>query len=218
MKKIVFIILILLFIILSIFKVNAGSLNFPLLGKTFYIDPGHGSKDKGTSHNNADEKTLNLDISKVLKQELENMGAAVFLTRDGDYDLSKPNALYRKKSDFDSRIALINNSKADMYLSIHQNYYKNAKYSGPQVFYSKVVNENIKIASSIQESLNKYTKNDREIKKVPKTYMYDKLNVPGVLIECGFISNPEELKKLKNEKYQKELSQSIITGIINYYK
>lgn len=218
MKKIVFIILILLFIILSIFKVNAGSLNFPLLGKTFYIDPGHGSKDKGTSHNNADEKTLNLDISKVLKQELENMGATVFLTRDGDYDLSKPNALYRKKSDFDSRIALINNSKADMYLSIHQNYYKNAKYSGPQVFYSKVVNENIKIASFIQESLNKYTKNDREIKKVPKTYMYDKLNVPGVLIECGFISNPEELKKLKNEKYQKELSQSIIMGIINYYK
>lgn len=218
MKKIVFIILILLFIILSIFKVNAGSLNFPLLGKTLYIDPGHGSKDKGTSHNNADEKTLNLDISKVLKQELENMGATVFLTRDGDYDLSKPNALYRKKSDFDSRIALINNSKADMYLSIHQNYYKNAKYSGPQVFYSKVVNENIKIASSIQDSLNKYTKNDREIKKVPKTYMYDKLNVPGVLIECGFISNPEELKKLKNEKYQKELSQSIIMGIINYYK
>lgn len=218
MKKIVFIILILLFIILSIFKVNAGSLNFPLLGKTFYIDPGHGSKDKGTSHNNAYEKTLNLDISKVLKQELENMGATVFLTRDGDYDLSKPNALYRKKSDFDSRIALINNSKANMYLSIHQNYYKNAKYSGPQVFYSKVVNENIKIASSIQDSLNKYTKNNREIKKVPKTYMYDKLNVPGVLIECGFISNPEELKKLKNEKYQKELSQSIIMGIINYYK
>lgn len=218
MKKIVFIILILLFIILSIFKVNAGSLNFPLLGKTFYIDPGHGSKDRGTSHNNIDEKTLNLNISKVLKQELENMGASVFLTRDGDYDLSKPNALYRKKSDFDSRIALINNSKADMYLSIHQNYYKNAKYSGPQVFYSKVVNENIKIASFIQDSLNKYTKNDREIKKVPKTYMYDKLNVPGVLIECGFISNPEELKKLKNEKYQKELSQSIIMGIINYYK
>ncbi len=218
MKKIVFITLILLFIILSIFKVNAASTSFPLLGKTIYIDPGHGSVDKGTCHNNIEEKTLNLNISKILKQELENMGATIFLTRDGDYDLSKPNALYRKKSDFDNRIAIINNSKADMYISIHQNFYKDSKYFGPQVFYSKVRSDNIKIASSIQKSINQYTKNNRNIKIVPKTYMYDKLNIPGVLIECGFISNYEELKKLQNEKYQKELSQSIITGIINYYK
>ena len=71
MKKIVFIILIFLFIILSIFKVNAGSLNFPLLGKTFYIDPGHGSKDKGTSHNNAYEKTLNLDNPQTYNEKLQ---------------------------------------------------------------------------------------------------------------------------------------------------
>ena len=113
MKKIIFIFL--LCFVLLITSVNA---SLPLSNKLIVIDPGHGSKDVGTSYNNIYEKDLNLSISKFLEKELTKNGASVLLTRDGDYDLSSPNANQRKKSDFDNRIELINKSKADMYISI----------------------------------------------------------------------------------------------------
>ncbi len=216
MKKII-VILILIFIILSIFNVNASSLTFPLIGKKIYIDPGHGSVDIGTSNQGIKEKDLNLQISLELKNTLNKEGATVLLTRNADYDLSKPGALYRKKSDFDNRINLINNSQTDIYLSIHQNHYSNPKYHGPQVFYSKANDANLNLAQTIQKHLNNLTKTSREIKEIPKTYMYDKLNPPGVLIECGFISNPQELKKLTNKEYQSNLAKAITNALINYY-
>lgn len=217
MKKKIIIILILMLTLLSIFNVNASNLTFPLIGKTIYIDPGHGSVDNGTSNNNIYEKDLNLQISLKLKTALNTQGATVLLTRDDDYDLSKPGALYRKKSDFDNRIALINNAQTDIYLSIHQNYYSNPQYYGPQVFYSKANDANLNLAQIIQKSLNAISNTTRDIKEIPKTYMYDKLNPPGVLIECGFISNPQELAKLTNEDYQTKLAETITRAIINYY-
>lgn len=203
--------------LLSIFNVNASNLTFPLIGKTIYIDPGHGSVDYGASNNNIYEKDLNLQISLKLKTALIAQGATVLLTRDDDYDLSKPGALYRKKSDFDNRIALINNAQTDIYLSIHQNYYSNSQYYGPQVFYSKANDANLNLAPIIQKSLNTISNTTRDIKEIPKTYMYDKLNPPGALIECGFISNPQELAKLTSEDYQTKLAETITRAIINYY-
>ena len=102
-------------------KVNA---LMPLSGKIIIIDPGHGGKDPGTISDSTYEKDINLEISKALEIELSKTGATVIMTRDGDYDLSEPNARWRKKSDFDNRIKLINNSKANLYLSIHLNYLK----------------------------------------------------------------------------------------------
>ena len=91
--------------------------NLFLVGRIIVIDPGHGYLDPGTSYENIYEKDINLNISLYLKEKLESYGATVYMTRDGDYDLSTPNAIYRKKSDFDNRINLINNSKADIYLN-----------------------------------------------------------------------------------------------------
>ena len=82
----------------------------PLTGKIIVIDPGHGLEDPGTNYGNVYEKNINLSIGLFLEKELGSMGAEVILTRDGDYDLSTPNAKYRKKSDFDNRIKLINES------------------------------------------------------------------------------------------------------------
>ena len=135
-----FLLIIICFIILTVFKVDANNLTYPLIGKIFVIDPGHGGVDNGASYNNVVEDNINLAISLKIKDQLEQNGATVILTRNGDYDLSKPNALYRKKSDFDNRIKLINNSGADMYLSIHLNYYSNSKYYGPQIFYNNTFN------------------------------------------------------------------------------
>ena len=144
------------------------------------------------------------------------MGATVLLTRDGDYDLSSPNAKWRKKSDFDNRISLINNSKANLYLSIHLNYLTNSAYSGAQVFYNNENNQ--KIANIIQNELNKKLNNNRNIKKIPNTtYMYDKLTIPGVLIECGFLSNPNELKLLTNSNYQQKIAIIIKDALIKYF-
>jgi len=187
----------------------------PLTGRVIVIDPGHGAEDPGTSYGNLYEKNINLSISLFLEKELGSLGAEVILTRNGDYDLSTPNANYRKKSDFDNRIKLINESEADLYLSIHLNYLNDYSYFGPQVFYNK---ENEELAKIIQKSMNDYTKGSREIKKIPSdTYMYNKLEVPGVLIECGFLSNQKERSLLKTENYQINLAKSITLGVLEYF-
>lgn len=212
--KLTLLLLLFLIIIISIFNVNASSLTFPLLGKTIYLDAGHGGVDNGATVNNVHEKDLNLQIVYKLKETLTSAGATVLLTRKDDNDISNPNALYRKKSDFDNRIKLINNSNADLYISIHQNIYQNKKYSGPQVFYVK---DNQKLAEIIQNTLNKYLNTKRKVKTINNTYMYKLLKKKGILIECGFISNDNERYKLKTEEYQLKLSKIITEGIITYY-
>lgn len=212
--KLTLLLLLFLIIIISIFNVNASNLTFPLLGKTIYLDAGHGGVDNGATVNNVHEKDLNLQIVYKLKETLTSAGATVLLTRKDDNDISNPNALYRKKSDFDNRIKLINNSNADLYISIHQNIYQNKKYSGPQVFYVK---DNQKLAEIIQNTLNKYLNTKRKVKTINNTYMYKLLKKKGILIECGFISNDNERYKLKTEEYQLKLSKLITEGIITYY-
>ena len=208
MKKIIFVFL--FCIIIFVIKVSA---NLPLSGKYIIIDVGHGGKDVGTTYYNLYEKDLNLQIAKKVETELERLGASTKLIREKDYDLSSPNSTHRKRNDFDNRIKIINKSKANLYLSIHINYLENKSYSGAQVFYFK---ENKKLAETIQIELNKLTV-PRSIKKMPSVYMYNKLKIPGVLIECGFLSNSEERSKLKSEDYQIKLANSITKGIINYY-
>ena len=208
MKRIIFIFL--LVFCLFIFSVSA---SLPLSGKLIIIDVGHGSKDNGTSYYNVLEKDLNLEVSRMLERELIKNGASVILIRDGDYDLSSPNAKKRKRSDFNNRIEFINSSNANMYISIHMNYLSDKNYYGAQVFYNK---DNKKLASNIQARLNTITY-PRSIKKMPNVYMYDKLDIKGVLIECGFISNTIERDKLQTTKYQELLASTIAKGIIDYY-
>lgn len=207
----------LMIFIISIFLLSSvfGKDNLFLVGRIIVIDPGHGFLDPGTSYENIYEKDINLNISLYLKEKLESNGATVYMTRDGDYDLSTPNAIYRKKSDFDNRINLINNSKADIYLSIHLNYLSDFKYYGPQVFYN---GKNIYFANIMQDVLNKGLNSNRKIKTIPKdTYMYSKLKVNGLLIECGFLSNYEDRQKLITNEYQKKVANLISNGVIKYF-
>ena len=216
MKKILKIGLIILLLISAVVINKKVSAMMPLTGKLIIIDPGHGGADPGSISGNTYESTINLEISKKLELELVKVGSEVILTRDGDYDLSTPNAKWRKKSDFDNRINLINNSGANIYLSIHLNYLSNSSYSGPQVFYQNETEKNL--ATIIQNKLNEELNTDREIKKIPtKTYMYDKLKINGVLIECGFLSNSNELEKLKSNDYQQKIAKIITDALIDYF-
>ena len=209
MKKIIFLFSLCLALFIS--SVNA---SLPLTGKLIVIDVGHGSLDMGTSYNDILEKDINLSISNELENELIKEGASVILTREDDYDLSSPKSNLRKRSDFNNRIKMINESKANLYISIHINYLKDKTYSGAQVFY---LEKNKKLAEAIQKNLNLIAQ-PRSIKRMPDVYMYDKLKIKGVLIECGFISNDNERSKLITNNYQQLLARTITKGIIEYYK
>ena len=193
MKK--FIVLIFLFVAVGFTQAFA---MLPLSGKLIVIDVGHGGKDAGTVYQNVLEKDLNLAIAFKLKDELIKSGSDVIMTREGDYDLASPDASRRKKSDFDNRIKLINDSQADLYISVHINYLDDSSYSGAQVFYEG--DNNKTLATYLHEQLNMISY-PRSIKPMPNIYMYQYLKIPGVLVECGFISNTFERKKLQDESY-----------------
>ena len=188
--------------------------SLPLTGKIIILDIGHGGDDPGTSYQNILEKDLNLAIGLELEKELSRNGTSVILTREGDYDLSSPNAHRRKKSDFDNRIDLINKSKANVYLSIHINYLEDTSYYGGQIFYYG--EENKKLAEFLQSEFNTISY-PRSIKPMPNIYMYRRLKIPGVLVECGFISNKKEREKLITPAYQKEIAKVLTKGLVNYF-
>lgn len=187
----------------------------PILNnKTIYIDPGHGGRDPGAIYKELRESDINLQISKYLKEELEKNGAQVYLTRIGDYDLSENNARNHKKNDLTARARLINESNCDMYISIHLNSDPSPTWNGIQIFYTDNNENNKKIAETIKEQL----KLKRKTKELKNMYLFEKINQPGILIEAGFISNPNDRYKLKQSEYQQELSKNITEGILKYFK
>lgn len=196
---------------ISFMKIDGYEL--PLLGKTIYLDAGHGGVDVGANYKNIYEKDINLSIVKILASKLENMGATVYLTRYDDYDLSNVGVRYRKKSDLYNRAKAINNSNADIYVSIHLNSTTSSIWRGAQVFYDDINNNNASLAQSITKALN----TNRESLEISAMYFNRLVRVPGVLIEAGFLSNSYDRNNLINEDYQEELSDMIIKGIIDYF-
>ena len=197
-------------------KANITKNNLKLLNKIIYIDPGHGGLDPGTIYKNIYEKDINLSISKKLKKILEEEGAIVYLTRYDDYDLAINGALERKKSDLNNRAKIINKSKADMYVSIHLNSIESSTWSGAQVFYDDVNSNNKEIAEIMQKILKKKLKTNRKVKEINNMLMNRKITIPGVLIEVGFLSNPNERYLLQNTEYQYKICEAIKKGIENY--
>jgi len=210
MKKIIIITIIILNLLIYIPTI-AQSKKLTLNDMTIVIDPGHGGKDVGTAFKDIYEKDINLSISLYLKEELESFGANVVMTRIGDYDLSTPNASRRKKSDFDNRIKIANENKSNLVISIHQNYYKDSKYKGTQIFYKG----SEYLADYLQKNINK----DRKVKEISNSlYMYNKIKSDVLLIECGFLSNSSDRNKLTNKTYQKEYSKILSKYIVEYFK
>ncbi len=209
--------IIFLIILFSVNQVNAYVNDFPLLGKTIYLDAGHGGKDPGAIYDNVYEKDINLDIVKKLQFELEKLGAVVLLTRDDDYDLASIDAKKRKQSDLSKRADLINESKCDMYISVHLNAYSSTKWSGLQIFYDDINPNNKVLAEVMNETLKSNLKNVREIKRENGYFMYHKINVTGILIESGFITNSNDRYKLKDSNYQAILARNIVSGVVNYF-
>ena len=160
---------------------------------------------------------MNLQISLKLEAELEKNGAIVYLTRYGDYDLAVKNAINRKRSDLSRRANIINASNADIYLSIHLNSDISSTWQGAQAFYDTINEKNEVIAKIMQEQFKKELKTKREYKQINEHYLYQRVKIPGILLEVGFISNPNERYLLKQESYQEKIATSIKDGLINYF-
>lgn len=189
----------------------------PLIGKVIYLDPEHGGSDPGAVYGNIYEANLNLEIALKTQKELEKQGAIVYLTRYGDYDLSVKNAQLRKRSDLSRRANAINKSLCDMYLSIHLNADSDTTWRGAQVFFDDVNKNNVKLAEIMQNTFKKNLNTNRKYKQVTNQYMYRRINRLGVLLEVGFISNPNERYLLQKEEYQEKIAKTITEGINNYF-
>lgn len=218
MNKYKLLILICFFLItITLPKVTATVNNLNLLGKVIILDAGHGGVDAGATSGKIIEKDLNLILVKKLEKELVSRGATVYLTREDDKDLSTT-TINRKRSDLYNRAKYINDISPDMYISIHLNSVTNQTWKGLQVFYTTKNKENKLIAETITNHLKENMSNIREIKKDNTYYMYKYIKSPGVLIEAGFISNPNENYLLRKEEYQNKLVTLIEEGVEIYFE
>lgn len=188
----------------------------PLNGVCIVVDAGHGGKDDGASNSKVVEDEINLSIAIKLKNLLENAGAEVLMTRDGDYDLAQEGAASRKKSDMKKRVELMNQEKVDLFVSIHLNSYPNTSVKGGQTFYQKENKAQEMFAKHMQEYLKKAT-HSKMTSKTGDYYILNETKKTGTLIECGFLSNYEECRMLQEETYQQEIAQELFYGISDYF-
>lgn len=197
-------------------KVTAVVKNINLLGKTIVLDAGHGGVDAGAQNGQIVEKELNLLLVQKIKKELTSRGATVYLTRNGDKDLSTT-TVNRKRNDLYNRAKYINDISPDMYISLHLNSTTSSNWKGLQIFYTNKNKDNKSIAESITNYLKENISNVRDIKQDNNYYMYKYIKSPGILIEAGFISNPNENYLLRQEWYQDKLSNLISNSIEQYF-
>lgn len=193
----------------------------PLSGKVIAIDPGHGGPDGGAvSKGGLVEKDVNLAISRYLRDYLQQAGALVVMTREEDRDLASDGTKgysKRKTEDLLNRVQLIQTQKAGMSISIHLNSIPSSKWRGAQTFYYSANAEGKKLAESIQSEIRGNLNNtDRVSKTEDEFYLLKTLPIPAVLVEVGFLSNPEEARLMADTVYQKRVAESIYRGIVRY--
>lgn len=204
-------------------KNSGGDLGTALdISQTIVIDAGHGGEDGGTVGNGLIEKDLNLDIALRLASLLRERGINVVLTRQTDTMLYDKNSDYKGKKkalDLRARLEIAEGCDDPIFVSIHMNYFAQVKYSGLQVYYSpndpesRVLAETIqkRVASSLQPS------NHRAVKESTSAiFLLHNLKCPAVLVECGFLSNPEEAALLATEEYRAALANEIFLALEEY--
>ncbi|WP_407643870.1 N-acetylmuramoyl-L-alanine amidase [Edaphobacillus lindanitolerans] len=197
----------------------------PLGGVKVVIDPGHGGPDGGASAGDTIESSINLAIAKNLEKELKKKGATVIMTRtkEGDAIAERepgenfPSIRARKMADLKLREEIAIKEKPDMFLSVHVNAIPDQKWRGAQVFYHAEGHpDSERLAKAVQSSFVETIETDREALAVRQVYLLKKVPTPAVLIETGFISNPEEKALLTDKGYQKKVAEAIADGVSAY--
>lgn len=186
------------------------------------IDAGHGGVDGGASScTGVLESQINLEIALRLDDLLHLLGMDTLMTRTTDISIyTEGESIAAKKvSDLKNRVRIANENNNGILISIHQNHFSDNRYSGAQVFYAKSQGSEVlarSIQSSLIQTLNPGSK--RQAKKADGVYLMQNVQIPGVLIECGFLSNPAEEEKLRSASYQKKLCCVISSAISTYIR
>lgn len=174
------------------------------------IDAGHGGSDGGCTKGNVLEKDVNLSIAMQIKEQLNERGYEVLMTREGDETIS-----------LEERVKLANENGATIYISIHQNFYEKETpdVRGIETYYSSESETDSKrLAQLMQQQLTDSTDaRDRDILANENLYVIRETNMPACLVETGFLSNKEERALLVSKDYQKQLAASIVSGIELYF-
>lgn len=202
--------------------VNASRL--PIRNKVIMIDPGHGGIDPGAvGRTGVLEDEINLKIAFKLRKLIEQFGGVGLMIREDDsglYSEGKSRIRDMKNEDLRERHRIINESGADILISIHLNFFPQSQYYGAQCFYNKGDEEGKKLAELIQAELIDVIKNNntRKAKSIDNVYILKNNKMPSVLIECGFLSNHKEERLLQNENYQEKLAWAIFMGVMKYFE
>lgn len=185
------------------------------------IDAGHGGEDGGAiSLTGVPESHLNLAVAKRLDLVFGLFGVSTLPLREEDvslHDKSAQTLRQKKNSDLHNRADMVNEQENAILLSVHQNSYPDGRYSGAQAFYAPTEGSR-ELAQIIQETLRLTLdpKNTREAKQIPDTiYLMNHISCPGVLVECGFLTNPREEQLLRSQVYQTKLAMALAGGYLN---
>ena len=213
----------------AIFEIESASeetmKHMPVTNKVIILDAGHGGIDPGKLSNDKliQEKDVNLSITLKLRELLESSGAVVVLTREDDSSLYTEDGskTIRQKynENLKNRKKIIQESNANMFVSIHSNAFTESKYYGAQTFYPKGKEDSYELSKNIQTELKRVvdSTNNREMKPTDDIYVLKDNEIPSVLIECGFLSNDKDAKLLNDEQYQEKIAWAIYVGIQKYF-
>ena len=200
------------------------TVSLPVSNKVIVIDAGHRSSRWAVqwAHHGATEAQTNLKIALKLQTLLEQSGSTVILTRSDEnaiYDIDKNTLREKKISDIRNRVKIGNESSADIFVSIHLNKIPQSQYDGWQTFYKPNDEKSMKLAKSIQTNLNDaiQKENKRVAVKLDTVYIMKHVEIPISIVECGFLSNPDEEELLLSDEYQNKLAWGIYNGIIDYF-
>lgn len=188
-----------------------------IIGAKIVIDPGHGGVDNGACKEGVLEDEINLAISSFLFEKIIDEGGSATITRSGDYDLASLYARNRKREDLMKRANYINTCKPDLFISIHVNAALNESIHGPMVYYRKDDENSKMLALAVSNALNEFSNLDKPIHS-ENYFLFRNTIVPGILIECGFISHDGDRSNLINESYQKRFASIVYEGVILYLK
>lgn len=183
------------------------------------VDPGHGGADPGMiGVGGLEEKGINLAVAQKLKTELEKAGFQVVMTRDEDEGLYDADSRNKKAQDMQRRIAMIQEAEPLLTVSVHQNSYEDPAVYGPQVFYYQDSAQGEKLANILQEQLNTdlAVARPRVSKGNTSYYLLKRSAGTLVIVECGFLTNPDEAALLQTEEYQNKVARAIAAGVRKY--
>ena len=194
----------------------------PYAGLTVILDAGHGGEDGGAvGVNGALEKDVNLAIALAVRDHLLKADIPVEMIRQTDTAVGNTalsTVAERKRSDIQYRAEFVNRSSDCILVSIHQNYFEQSQYSGAQMFYSQNNAESTALAESLRRCIvsGVQTENTRQNKPAEGVYLLSHVSVPAVIVECGFLSNPQEADNLMKPEYQQKMAKAIAEGILAF--